>query len=197
MPKTLVHNCQSCGGPLNVSSNGGKVKCPFCGSVNLFDSEQKTSQGILCPECGALNPTDALHCRECGMQFNFPCPKCGASNLARSTFCLKCGINFQQEATRQEADKAYRLLRQMQEQVLKKKNHKKTVIIVAISSVFYLVVCCLIPYATQLSPAAQATATAETLMNGESTRMAKEQLKAQYPLMSTTMSIPFTSRISA
>ena len=32
--------CKSCGGPLEIPMNTGRVKCPYCGCMNVFESEE-------------------------------------------------------------------------------------------------------------------------------------------------------------
>ena len=47
--------------------------------------------GIVCPSCGALLPTRAKFCLECGTALGKKCPSCGADVPAGSKFCLECG----------------------------------------------------------------------------------------------------------
>lgn len=181
MSKTINHNCQSCGGALNVSARGGKIQCPFCGSLNYFEPEQKNFDGILCPECGSINPLGSLHCGQCGMKFTVDCPKCGASNLSGSVYCVKCGTDIKKETIRRDSATASQLLQQTLHQAKEAKQKKKTIRVVLVISVILTVACCLVFYAAELSPSAQATATAEALGQAAATQTAVADLKSQYP----------------
>ena len=53
MARNSTQVCVACGSPLNAPVQGGKVKCAFCGTVNIVEARE-TRQGdeIICPECG-------------------------------------------------------------------------------------------------------------------------------------------------
>lgn len=48
---------------------------------------------VLCPQCGAKNPPDALFCSACGASFSrsVRCPQCGEENAAGAKYCHHCG----------------------------------------------------------------------------------------------------------
>ncbi len=181
MTKVITHKCNSCGGPLNVSNRGGKYTCPFCGTINLFEPEQHSTDAILCPQCGAANAKDALFCAECGMKFTITCPKCGTVNVTSSIFCINCGANIEEEKNRLEAEQAKGLLKEKAAIEKKRARNKKILIGTVILAGIFCFLCSLIFYITELSPSARATATAEMLAEQSSTEAAMEQIKTQYP----------------
>ena len=106
MPDTNAQRCLACGAPLNAPLQGGKIKCPFCNTVNVVGPQEKRKgDDILCPECGAVNPKDAQHCGRCGIKLEFNCPKCGAVNSYGTAFCVKCGVDIQEELDRLAEEK--------------------------------------------------------------------------------------------
>ena len=181
MANMLVHKCQACGGPLNMTAKGGKVQCPFCGSINYFQAEKTPGDGFLCPECGTLNPADALHCSECGAKTTLDCPKCGAVNPIGSAYCVKCGVNIKQENLRRESAQANLLLQQTLQKQRDEKSKRITKILAIITGSLAIIACCLLFYTTSLSPSAQATSTARALLELADTQTAVADLKAQYP----------------
>jgi predicted RNA-binding Zn-ribbon protein involved in translation (DUF1610 family) len=105
MPKSNVENCLACGAPLEAPVQGGKVKCTFCGAVNVVRAHEKTTgDSIICPECGASNPKIAKHCGRCGIKLEFNCPKCGALNTYGTVYCVECGIDIPGEVKRQQEE---------------------------------------------------------------------------------------------
>lgn len=181
MAKAITHQCQSCGGPLNVSLKGGKYVCPFCGTINLFEPEHRSADEITCPNCGALNAKDAAHCSECGEKMVFPCPKCGASNAAGSPYCVGCGANFREEENRRKIAEADRLQQETQKKKQAAIRKKKVIIFLSIFMPVSCFICSLVVYAGNFSPSAKATSTAEVMAAQQATRDAVQQLKDQYP----------------
>lgn len=181
MAKAITHQCQSCGGPLNVSAKGGKYTCPFCGTINLFEPEQKPAGEAACPKCGALNPKDAVHCSECGETLVFSCPKCGAENSTGSPYCIRCGVNFQEEKKHREAAEASRLLQESLKKQQASVRRKRALIVFLVVLVISCSLCALITYATQYSPSARATATAEMAAAQQATLDTTRLLEEQYP----------------
>ena len=49
------------------------------------------AQGIVCPECGAVNAKDARFCTGCRCKLTEPCPKCGEETPLGGTYCPHCG----------------------------------------------------------------------------------------------------------
>jgi ribosomal protein L40E len=49
-------------------------------------------KGVMCPNCGAPNPEEALFCAECGFSLNQPlfCPNCGAKTSPGADICPVC-----------------------------------------------------------------------------------------------------------
>jgi ribosomal protein L40E len=49
-------------------------------------------KGVICPNCGAPNPEEALFCAECGFSLNQPlfCPNCGAKTSPGADICQVC-----------------------------------------------------------------------------------------------------------
>lgn len=107
MPKKDAHVCISCGAPLDAPLQGGRVRCKFCGAMNVLEAPEKVKgDEIVCPECGAVNPKSARHCGRCGIKLEFNCPKCGAVNAYGTVFCVNCGVDVKAENKRlQEAAK--------------------------------------------------------------------------------------------
>jgi class 3 adenylate cyclase/tetratricopeptide (TPR) repeat protein len=48
-----------------------------------------------CSACGASNPSDALHCRDCGAALVLPCADCGKPVPLSNWFCGNCGAKFE------------------------------------------------------------------------------------------------------
>jgi class 3 adenylate cyclase/tetratricopeptide (TPR) repeat protein/ribosomal protein L40E len=46
---------------------------------------------MICPSCGAKNPSDKRFCGDCGSPLAAVCPSCGASNPPDKRFCGDCG----------------------------------------------------------------------------------------------------------
>lgn len=108
-----VQICLACGAPLNAPVQGGRIKCSFCGAVNIAKAHEKTQgDDIICPECGAANPKLAKHCGRCGIKLEFNCPKCDALNSYGTVYCVQCGVDIPGEVKRQQEE----LLRQQEEE---------------------------------------------------------------------------------
>lgn len=89
-------HCRGCGAVLPVRAKAGRIKCEYCGTVHLADTEQKRDSGDLaCPTCGFPNPPQAEYCGDCGRSFFHTCPKCGTQNRMESVFCVKCGADVE------------------------------------------------------------------------------------------------------
>src|SRR5450759_1063585 len=89
-------HCRGCGAVLPVKAKAGRIKCEYCGTVHLADTEQKRDSGDLaCPTCGFPNPPQAEYCGDCGRSFFHTCPKCGTQNRMGSVFCVKCGVDIE------------------------------------------------------------------------------------------------------
>ncbi|MFH1524789.1 MAG: zinc ribbon domain-containing protein [Chloroflexota bacterium] len=183
MPDTDAQRCLACGAPLNAPLQGGKTKCPYCGTVNVVGPrEKKKGDEIICPECGAINPQKAQHCGRCGIKLEFNCPKCGALNSYGTAFCVQCGIDIQgelqrleeerrreQEAIRRQQEEARRrqeeIQRRLEEDKKKKKRRNRISSLVA-AGICVIGLLCLLGvtisrlYSTKLSPAAIHTQTA-------------------------------------
>jgi class 3 adenylate cyclase/tetratricopeptide (TPR) repeat protein len=48
-----------------------------------------------CSACGASNPSDARHCRDCGVALVLPCGDCGKPVPLSNWFCGNCGAKFE------------------------------------------------------------------------------------------------------
>ena len=181
MAKAIIHRCQSCGGPLNVSARGGKYTCPFCGNINLFEPEQSPSDQVSCPTCGALNAKEAVHCSECGTKLVFSCPNCGAMNATGSPYCVQCGINFQEEDDRRKKVEESRFVQESQKKQQAVIRRKRVIIFVLILLAVFCFICAFVSYVTKYSPSARASATAEVLTAQQATQTSILQLEEQYP----------------
>jgi ribosomal protein L40E len=49
---------------------------------------------VVCPNCGAANPSDGRFCLECGTSLAPGCPSCGAMNPSGAKFCGTCGTRL-------------------------------------------------------------------------------------------------------
>ena len=153
MPVLDTQNCLACGAPLTAPVQGGKIKCPFCGAVNILKAHDKVKgDEIICPECGAANPKDAKHCGRCGIKLEFNCPKCGTLNSYGTTYCVQCGVDIpaeikrqQEEALRQQNEELRRQeeARQRLEDEQKKQKIKKRVSFVVTGVLFILAALCI------------------------------------------------------
>ena len=114
MPASSIQNCLACGAPLNAPVQGGKIRCSYCGAINIAKAHEKNrGDEIICPECGAANPVIAKHCGRCGIKLEFNCPKCGTLNSYGTIYCVQCGIDVPGELKRQ------------QEELLRKQNEER------------------------------------------------------------------------
>ena len=80
----LDGGAKSLGQTENVSQQQNIEPAPAIADASAVD-------GIVCPSCGALLPTRAKFCLECGTALGKKCPSCGADVPAGSKFCLECG----------------------------------------------------------------------------------------------------------
>jgi class 3 adenylate cyclase/tetratricopeptide (TPR) repeat protein len=48
-----------------------------------------------CSACGASNPSEARHCRDCGVALVLPCAECGKPVPLSNWFCGNCGAKFE------------------------------------------------------------------------------------------------------
>jgi predicted RNA-binding Zn-ribbon protein involved in translation (DUF1610 family) len=188
MAQITAHKCISCGAPL-TNAKSGKTTCPYCGTINYLEFERKNGDEIVCPDCGALNPKDALHCSECGMKFTFSCPKCGATNTTGVLFCVKCGVNIDDEYLRQKNAEAQRALQMTLDKQKKAKRTNKTV---ATLGIIFAVISCLvltIIYQTNFSAKAYANKTATQNQELALTQNAIDSLSSQYPYHYTSATV--------
>jgi predicted RNA-binding Zn-ribbon protein involved in translation (DUF1610 family) len=89
-------HCRGCGALLPVRAKAGRIKCEYCGTVHLPNTEQKKDSGNLaCPNCGFANPPQSQYCGDCGKALFHTCPKCGTQNRMDSVFCAKCGADIE------------------------------------------------------------------------------------------------------
>jgi len=172
MPKTISQICSACGSPLDAPIQGGKIRCAFCGTVNLVEAqEMKRGDEVICPECGAANPQNAQHCGRCGIKLEFNCPNCNALNSYGTVYCLQCGVDIQAEIKRRQAQiksqQAEELHRQeeIRQQIAKDKRKKKISRLVTTGLMSIFVLCLAIVgggwlYTNEFSPAALSTKTA-------------------------------------
>jgi LSD1 subclass zinc finger protein len=172
MPTNRAQVCSACGSPLDVPVQGGKIKCPFCGTVNIVEARE-TRQGdeIICPECGASNPKDAQHCGRCGIKLEINCPKCNAVNPYGTVYCVKCGVDIQDETKRQQDElklqqaEDIRIHQQVLQQEANTKRKQRMTTLAAGIVIIAILLCVVVVggswyYRTNLSPAAHSTQTA-------------------------------------
>jgi ribosomal protein L40E len=195
MPTSSAQVCVACGSPLDVPVQGGKIKCPFCGTVNIVKpAETRQGDEIICPECGASNPKDAQHCGRCGIKLEITCPKCSALNPYGTVYCVKCGVDIQDEIKRQqdelESQKAedLRIHQQVLQQEADARRKRRITALVAVFGVLAITLCVVgigagWYYMNNLSPAAHSTQTAlafgQTAMAMGETATAKASLLYQ------------------
>ncbi len=88
-------HCRGCGAVLPVKAGASRIKCEYCGTVHLSDTQYKKDSGDqVCPYCGFANPANAQFCGDCGKSLFHTCPKCGTQNRMDSIFCSKCGADI-------------------------------------------------------------------------------------------------------
>ena len=195
MARNSTQVCVACGSPLNAPVQGGKVKCAFCGTVNIVEARE-TRQGdeIICPECGASNPKDAQHCGRCGIKLEISCPKCNAVNPYGAVYCVKCGVDIQDETSRQQDElksqqaEDLRIHQQVLQQEADARRKRRITGLVITGVVLAGLLCIAVVgagwiYQTSLSPAAHSTQTAlafeQTAMAIGQTATAKASLLYQ------------------
>jgi predicted RNA-binding Zn-ribbon protein involved in translation (DUF1610 family) len=91
MREQSTYRCSGCGAQLTESMKGGKITCPYCGTVNVIQFNIMKNNMLICPNCGAANDLHAEYCAECGDGLYLICPKCKTSNKADAAHCIKCG----------------------------------------------------------------------------------------------------------
>lgn len=95
--------CQGCGAVLPIRANAGRIKCEFCGTVHIANTEQKRELGdLICPNCSFVNPQAAQYCGECGQPLYHTCPRCGTQNRMEIHYCFKCGENIEKTSKADE-----------------------------------------------------------------------------------------------
>ena len=57
-------------------------------------SQGQQQQGIVCPQCGYVNPPGAKFCINCGYMLGKKCPQCGYVNPPDAKFCANCGTRL-------------------------------------------------------------------------------------------------------
>ena len=95
MGEQAIYKCKGCGANLDEGGRRGKLKCPYCGTVNYFEKKASSENEIVCPTCGTANKKEFEHCVECGQSLYQDCPKCKTHNAADAAFCSKCGLNLE------------------------------------------------------------------------------------------------------
>lgn len=63
------------------------LKCPNCGSRT----------GLLCSECGTINPIGSMTCKNCSQELLKICPHCNGVNFPEAKKCRKCGYSFEKK----------------------------------------------------------------------------------------------------
>ncbi|MFN3805527.1 MAG: zinc-ribbon domain-containing protein, partial [Pyrobaculum sp.] len=54
----------------------------------------QVSQGVVCPQCRFVNPSEAKFCMNCGFMLGVRCPQCGFVNPPGAKFCANCGAKL-------------------------------------------------------------------------------------------------------
>ena len=54
----------------------------------------QSQQGVVCPQCGYVNPPGAKFCINCGYMLGKKCPQCGFVNPPDAKFCMNCGAKL-------------------------------------------------------------------------------------------------------
>ncbi len=180
MAQITTHKCISCGAPL-PNAKGGKYTCPFCGTINFLELDKRNENELNCPECGAVNPKDALHCSACGMKFTITCPRCGQINKAGVEFCTKCGVKIQEEILRQRNTETQRALQITLDNQRKAKKAKKTTVTCGVILAVFLCLAMMIIYQANFTPKAHARQTATQEQVVLLTQTEVDKLSTQYP----------------
>ncbi len=96
MSQTEKLYCRGCGAALPIKANIGRVKCEFCGTINVTATDQKAdSSHPSCPNCGFVNTETAQFCGHCGKPLYHACPNCGTKNRIEIHFCIECGADIE------------------------------------------------------------------------------------------------------
>ncbi len=81
---------------MNSGSQGREI-CPQCGELQpenavfcLKCGARLIAGKTICPRCGERIPRGRL-CLHCGFMLTEPCPYCGAELLGKEKFCPECG----------------------------------------------------------------------------------------------------------
>jgi len=75
--------CLSCGSDRFTRDEQNHLVCDYCGSVF------RTRDNV-CPACQAVNPSDSLHCNQCGERLKRRCTVCGHDNPGNAEYCANC-----------------------------------------------------------------------------------------------------------
>lgn len=79
-----------------VINEAGKEIQPAVSSIAQAVKEGLSdSDTIVCPSCGAGNPTANKYCKDCGKPLVKICPECKTAQSADSVFCGNCGAKLQ------------------------------------------------------------------------------------------------------
>ena len=78
------------------------MRCPVC-KKNIPDAALKcphcmTRTGVVCAQCGTVNPVGTLNCTKCNTELLKICSKCGSVNLPGADKCRKCSSPFGKSA---------------------------------------------------------------------------------------------------
>jgi serine/threonine-protein kinase len=76
--------CYNCTGAGLELEPDGRVRCAFCGEVNL-------TAGPVCPRCETVNATGAEFCVSCNLALVRTCPNCDTRNWSGAERCAHCG----------------------------------------------------------------------------------------------------------
>ncbi len=60
-----------------------------------------------CPQCRAVNPSDANFCDECGSRLDNLCDSCGHTNRDQAKYCGKCGASLEASAAKEDDASPY------------------------------------------------------------------------------------------
>lgn len=76
-------SCPACSHRGLLPLDAHRAECPACGTdLEVVD--------VLCPDCGRINPGDAVQCITCNAGLWRSCPNCGTRNWAGAPACPHC-----------------------------------------------------------------------------------------------------------